>query len=59
MSLSDDGISRKAYADVACADVGYFVLTIIVPKYFDSKIVGIINDLVIKMRYTLTWDAPV
>ena len=51
MSLSGNGISRKAYADVACADVGYFVLTIIVPKYFDSKIVAKINNLVVKILW--------
>jgi len=51
MSLSDDGISRKAYAGVACADVGYFVPRIIIPKYFDSKIVGIIINLVIKILW--------
>ena len=39
MSLSDNGISRKAYAGVACAVVEYFFPRIIIPEY--SKIVGI------------------
>ena len=41
MSLSDNGISRKAYAGVACAVVEYFFPRIIIPEYFYSKIVGI------------------
>jgi hypothetical protein len=45
MSLSENGISRKAYAGVA---VGYFFPRIIIPKYFDSKIVKIIINLFIK-----------
>jgi len=48
MSLSGNGISRKAYAGVVCADVGYFVPRIIISKYFDSRIVGIIINLVKK-----------
>jgi len=49
MSLSGNGISRKAYAGVACAAVGHFFPRIIIPKYFDSKIVCVINDMVIKL----------
>jgi len=41
MSLSDNGISREAYAGVACAVTEYFFPRIIIPKYFNSKIVGI------------------
>jgi len=48
MSLSENGISRKAYAGVACVAVGYFFPRIIIPKYFDSKIVKIIINLFIK-----------
>ena len=56
MSLSDNGISRKSYAGVACADVGYFVPRIIISKYFDCKIVSKIINLVIKILwYDLLW----
>jgi len=41
MSLNDNGISRKAYAGEACAVVEYFLPRIIIPKYFDSEMAGI------------------
>jgi len=49
MSLSDDGISSKAYAGVACVVVEYFFPRIIIPKYLNSKIVCVIINLVIKV----------
>lgn len=49
MSSSESGISRKAYAGVACVVVEYFFPKIIIPKYFDFKILCVIINLVIKV----------
>jgi len=51
MSLSDNGISRNAYAGVACAVVEYFVTRIIIPKCFVSKIFAKIIKLVVKILW--------